>query len=47
MEDLFKDRKQFKSQRKLFERMVKKTEVRQKQILEELQTLVMAIRPLL
>lgn len=36
LEDLFKDRKQFKSQHALFERMVKKIEKRQKDILEDL-----------
>ncbi len=37
LEDLFKDRKQFKSQHALFERMVKKIEKRQKELLDDLQ----------
>lgn len=36
LEDLFKDRKQFKSRHDIFERMVKKIEKRQKDILEDL-----------
>jgi site-specific DNA recombinase len=36
LEDLFKDRKQFKSQHALFERMVKKIEKRQKEILDDI-----------
>ncbi len=36
LEDLFKDRKQFKTRHELFERMVKKIEKRQKDIMEDL-----------
>jgi septal ring factor EnvC (AmiA/AmiB activator) len=36
LEDLFKDRKQFKSRHDLFERMVKQIEKRQKDILEDI-----------
>ena len=37
LEDLFKDRKQFKSRHEIFERMVKKIEKRQKELLDDLQ----------
>lgn len=36
LEDLFKDRKQFKSRHDIFERMVKKIEKRQKELLDDL-----------
>ena len=37
LEELFKDRKQFKSRHEIFERMVKKIEKRQKELLDDLQ----------
>ena len=37
LEELYKDRKQFKSRHELFERMVKKIEKRQKELLDDLQ----------
>lgn len=46
LEELFKDLKQFKSRHDIFERMVKKIEKRQKELIDDLQDHSMAIKPL-